>query len=310
MNYLGIDVGGTNLKGAIVTEYGEIIEEASYPTHAQQGADAVAESIAKLIHHLSDGKEIAGVGLGCPGIVDNETGEVIYSCNLNWSKYPLREKLYALTGFRVQLGNDANVAALGEALVGAAKGAHSAVILTLGTGIGGGVVINGQMLVGYTGAASEIGHMVIVADGETCGCGRKGCFEAYASATALIRMTKEAMAQHPESKMHEIAAQYGAVDGRVAFAAQDAGDLYGDMVVKQYIHYLAIGVTNIINLFFPQVIAISGGVANQGEKLFAPLREEVFAQEYGVTYTSKHPKIVGCALGYQAGVIGAAMLAK
>ena len=310
MKYLGIDVGGTNLKGAIVTENGEIVKEAHCPTHAEQGADAVAESVAGLIRQLSDGEEIAGVGLGCPGIVDDESGEIVYSCNLGWVKYPLREKLRQLTGFSVKLGNDANVAALGEAMVGAAKGAQSAVILTLGTGVGGGVVIDGKMLVGYTGAASEMGHMVIEADGEPCACGRKGCFEVYASATALNRMTKEAMTQHPDSKMHEIAASYGEADGRVAFAAQEAGDPYGDAVVKKYIHYLAAGVTNITNLFFPEVIAISGGVANQGEKLFAPLREEVSRQEYGRSYTTKHPKIVGCALGYQAGVIGAAMLAK
>ncbi|MBQ0038521.1 MAG: ROK family protein [Clostridiales bacterium] len=310
MRYLGIDVGGTNLKGAVVTENGEILKEASCPTHADRGADAVADAISTLILDLTCGEEIVGVGVGCPGTVDDERGEVIYSCNLNWIHYPLREKLKERTGYTVKLGNDANVAALGEALVGAAKGAQSAVILTLGTGVGGGVVIDGKLLQGYTGAASELGHMVIVDGGRKCGCGRMGCFEAYASAEALSRMTREAMAQHPESQMHRLAADYGAVDGRVAFDAQAAGDAAGDAVVRQYIHYLAVGVANIVNLFFPEVIAISGGVAKQGERLLAPLRQEVSALEYGAAYTVKHPRIVGCTLGYQAGVIGAALLAK
>ena len=198
---------------------------------------------------------------------------------------------------------------MAEVVVGAAKGAESAVVVTLGTGVGGGVVINGKLLTGYTGAASELGHMVIVADGEDCACGRKGCFEAYASATALIRMTREAMAKHFESSMHQIAAEQG-VDGRTAFTAQQMGDPAGEEVVKQYVHYLSIGIANIVNIFFPEVIALSGGVANQGENLLVPLREKVGQQEYGAAYTAKHPRIVCCTLGNTAGMIGAAMFAK
>lgn len=163
---------------------------------------------------------------------------------------------------------------------------------------------------GYTGAASELGHMVIVADGEDCACGRKGCFEAYASATALIRMTHEAMAKHLESTMHQIAAESGDVDGRTAFTAQQMGDTAGDEVVKTYVHYLSIGIANIVNIFFPEVIALFGGVANQGENLLVPLREKVGQQEYGASYTAKHPRIVCCTLGNTAGMIGAAMFTK
>ena len=310
MNYLGIDVGGTNLKGAVVTENGEVVREASRPTQAARGADIVADAIGELICELAAQEELGGVGLGCPGIVDNGRGEIVYSCNLNWVKYPLREKLKQRTGYAPELVNDANAAALGEAIAGAAKGAHSAVILTLGTGVGGGVVMDGKLLTGYTGAASELGHMVIAADGERCSCGRRGCFESYASATALARMTAEAMTRHPESRMHEFAAAYGVVDGRAAFDAQQAGDAAGDAVVKNYIHYLALGVANLVNVFFPEVIALSGGVAAQGERLLAPLRAEVSAQEYGASYPAKHPRIVGCTLGYRAGMIGAALLVR
>ena len=310
MNYLGIDLGGTNLKGAVITEEGEIIREASRPTHAERGADSVADAIGELICTLAAGEQIGGVGIGCPGTVDNVSGEVVYANNLNWVHYPLREKLRERTGFAVELVNDANAAALGEALVGAAKGAQSAVILTLGTGVGGGVVIDGKLLTGYTGAASELGHMVIAENGEQCSCGRRGCFETYASGAALTRMTEKAMAQHPDSSMHGLTKRYGGVDGRVAFEAQKAGDAAGDAVVKQYLRFLALGVAKLVNIFFPEVIALSGGVAEQGEHLLAPLREEVSKVEYGAAYTAKHPKIVSCTLGYRAGMTGAALFAK
>ena len=308
--YIGIDLGGTNIKGAVVNEQGEIIRQSACPTHAEQGVEAVTATIADMIRDLAKGEDIAGVGLGCPGIVDDKCGTVVYACNLGWINYDVRSALKKLTGFSVRLVNDANAAALAEVVAGAAKGAESAVVVTLGTGVGGGVVIGGRLLTGYTGAASELGHMTIVADGEPCACGRKGCFEAYASATALIRMTDEAMLAHPESAMHQIAAELGGVDGRTAFAAQQAGDSVGDAVVRQYIRYLSIGIANIVNIFFPEVVALSGGVANQGENLLAPLRREVSQQEYGAAYTAKHPRLVCCTLGNTAGMIGAAMFAK
>ena len=301
--YIGIDLGGTNIKGAVVNERGEIIRQSTCPTHAEQGAEAVTATIADMIRDLAKGEDIAGVGLGCPGTV-------VYACNLGWINYDVRGALKKMTGFSVRLVNDANAAALAEVVAGAAKGAQSAVMVTLGTGVGGGVVIGGKLLTGYTGAASELGHMTIVADGEPCACGRRGCFEAYASATALIRMTREAMAKHPESAMHQIAAEQGSVDGRTAFTAQQMGDMAGDEVVRTYVHYLSVGIANIVNIFFPEVVALSGGIANQGENLLAPLRREVSQQEYGAAYTAKHPRIACCTLGNTAGMVGAAMFAK
>ena len=210
----------------------------------------------------------------------------------------------------MRLANDANAAALGEVVAGCAKNVDSAVILTLGTGVGSGVVLNGKILTGYTGAASELGHMAIVNGGALCSCGRRGCLEAYASATALIRMTQEAMSAHPESLLHTIAHECGAVDGETAFIAKAQGDPVASTVIQQYIHYLSIGVANIINCFYPQVVALSGGIANQGEALLAPLRRAVEPQIFGGQYLRKHTKILCCTLGYRAGIIGAAMLSK
>ena len=310
MNYIGIDLGGTNIKGAVVNEAGEILREASRPTQVDKGPEAIADGIAAVIRELSGDGELGGVGLGCPGTVDDESGEVVCAFNLNLIHYDLRGAIRSRTGCEIRLGNDANVAALAEATVGVGKGAHSTVVITLGTGVGCGVVIEGRMLVGYTGAASELGHMVIAEDGAPCTCGRRGCFEAYASATALIRMTREAMAENPNSAMHAVAQENGAVDGRTAFQAKARGDAAAEEVVRRYVKYLAAGVTNVVNIFFPEVVAFSGGVANQGEELLAPLREEVARQEFGGAYVKRHARLVPCTLGYQAGVIGAALLAK
>ena len=273
--YIGIDLGGTNIKGALVSETGKILKQRSVPTHAEEGAEAVAKAIAAMICALAEGESVSGVGMGCPGTVDDREGTVVYACNLGWVHYDVRTALRVLTGYSVRLVNDANAAALAEAAVGAAKGAQSAVVVTLGTGVGGGVVLSGKLLT-----------------------------------TALIRMTREAMARHPQSALHRIAAENGGVDGRTAFLARQVGDAAGGEVIRQYIHYLAIGVGNIVNIFFPEVVALSGGIANQGENLLTPLREEVAQREYGAAYSKKHPRILCCTLGNDAGVIGAALFAK
>lgn len=285
MYYLGVDLGGTNIKAALVDADGAIIKEASTPTKLPRPAEAVCDDIAALCNQLAQGQQVAGIGVGCPGTVDG--GLVRYSNNLDWHDFAMGDYLRAKTGLPVALANDANAAAFGEALAGCAKGAESAVIITLGTGVGGGVVLGGKLLTGYT-----------------------GCLESLASATALIRMTKEAMAAHPESALHGIAAQSGGVNGRTAFDAAAQGDAAGKAVVEQYIHYLAVGVANMINIFFPEVIGLSGGVANQGENLLAPLRAAVGPMVFGNAYAQKHTRITTCTLGYRAGVIGAALLAK
>ena len=323
MYYLGVDLGGTNIKAALVDADGAIIKEASTPTKLLRPAEAVCDDIAALCNQLAQGQQVAGIGVGCPGTVDG--GLVRYSNNLDWHDFAMGDYLRAKTGLPVALANDANAAAFGEALAGCAKGAESAVIITLGTGVGGGirgVVLGGKLLTGYTGAAAEPGHMVILdtPDAPRCTCGRPGCLESLASATALIRMTKEAMAAHPESALHGIAAQSGGVNGRTAFDAAQQGDAAAAEVVARYAVYVAAGLTDfvnilapemiLLNIFFPEVIGLSGGVANQGENLLAPLRAAVGPMVFGNAYAQKHTRITTCTLGYRAGVIGAALLAK
>lgn len=305
--YLGVDLGGTNIKAALVDAEGNILNESSVPTNLPRQAEAVCDDIAALCTALADGVRVHGIGVGCPGTVDG--GVVRYSNNLNWHDFAMADYLQGKTGLPVRLANDANAAALGEALAGCAKGAESAVIVTLGTGVGGGVVLNGKLLTGYTGAASEPGHTVIcdTPNAPLCTCGRRGCFEAYASATALIRMTRQAMDAHPESALHTVAAN-GTVNGRTAFDAAELGDAAAKQVVDDYIHYLAVGIANLINMFFPQVIGLSGGVANQGENLLRPLRAAVQPMIFGDEYAKKHTTLTTCTLGYRAGVIGAALL--
>lgn len=313
MYYIGIDLGGTNIKGAAVSPGGNVLWEGSRPTHSELGPEHVADEIAALIRDLDakgSPENAAGVGLGCPGTVDPDAGIVRYANNLHWDLFDLRKALKQRTGYSVQLANDANAAALGEVAAGCAKDAESAVILTLGTGLGSGVVLGGKLLTGYSGAAAELGHSVIVDNGWPCTCGRRGCLEAYASATGLIRMTREAMEAHPESLLHELAAEQGTVDGQTAFLAKAQGDDTAAQVVRTYIHYLSLGIANIINCFYPQIVALSGGIAKQGDNLLVPLREEVASQVYGYRYLEKPTELICCSLGYQAGIIGAAMLAK
>ena len=310
MYYLGIDLGGTNIKAALVTESGEIVKEASTPTNLPRTGEEICDDIAALCGQLAQGEQVVGIGIGCPGTVDH--GVVLYSNNLDWHDFAMADYLKAKPGMQVYIGNDANVAALGEALAGCAKGAESAVIVTLGTGVGGGVVLGGRLLTGYTGAAAEPGHTVILdtPDAPLCTCGRRGCFESFASATALIRMTKEARAAHPESLLNTLALTENAVTGRTAFDAATKGDAAAQEVVDRYTRYLAVGVANLINIFFPEVIGLSGGVANQGENLLAPLRAAVEPMVFGNAFAKKHTRITTCTLGYRAGVIGAALLAK
>lgn len=310
--YLGVDLGGTNIKVALVSGSGAIHKELSIPTALPRPAEKICDDIAALCNKLCREADspVVGVGVGCPGTIDHNM--VLYSNNLDWHDFAMGRYLQTRVRLPVSIANDANVAALGEALAGCAKGAESAVVVTLGTGVGGGVVLDGKLLVGYTGAASEPGHMVICTDENAplCTCGRRGCLEAYASATGLIRMTKEAIAKHPDSAFAAFAAAQKRITGKTVFDAEKAGDPVAHEVVQEYIHYLAVGIANLINIFYPEVIGLSGGVANQGEALLEPLRKEVDSMVFGNSFAKKHTKIVTCTLGYQAGMIGAALLAK
>ncbi len=311
--YVGIDLGGTFIKGGIVDETGKILLVDKTPTEKEKGkdgADGVAENIAALVQSLMarqglKNTDVVGIGMGAPGMIDSQTGVVIYWNNMGWKDFALGEKLQALTGLPVKIANDANVAAIGEVKFGAARKFKSAVMITLGTGVGGGIVVDGKLVEGNKGAGAELGHSVIVFGGEKCTCGREGCLEAYASATALIRDTKRAMQAHKDSKMWEIGAIEN-VDGKTAFDYREK-DAYAKEVVDSYIAHLACGLVNFANIFRPEAIILGGGVCAEGENLVKPLQaimdREIFAGKMG-----PQVPIVTAELGNSAGLLGAAAL--
>ena len=308
--YVGIDLGGTFIKGGIVDDLGNIVYEDKTPTESEKGSEGVAQNIANLTEKLLKklgltSSDVVGLGMGVPGMIDSKAGNVIYSNNLHWKDFRIGEKVSSLTGLKVKIANDANVACLGEAKFGAAKGLDDVVLLTLGTGVGGGVVSEGKLMEGNKSAGAELGHSVIVVNGEQCTCGRKGCLEAYASATALIRDTKRAMEAHKDSKMWEIGS-LDKVTGKTAFDYKET-DPYAKEVVESYIEHLAEGITNFANIFRPEVVLLGGGVCAQGDVLVKPLQakldKDLFAGELG-----PQVKIRIAELGNSAGILGAAAL--
>ena len=308
--YIGIDIGGTNIKTGIVSESGEIVCEASVPTGAHRPQNVVLQDIIQTVKDSIkesglNMKEIKAIGMGSPGMMDYNTGSVIYNNNLGWRNFHICQHMRDAFGIPAILENDADAAALGEVVAGSARGAKSAMIITLGTGVGVGIVINDKI---YRG--SEFGHMVIAYGGRPCKCGRKGCFEAYCSATGLINMTKEAIEANPGGILAGVAqSEGGAVSGHTVFDAADKGDDDAKRVIDEYISYLAVGLGNLINGLNPEVVSIGGGIGKQGERLLVPLRERIIPEIYE-GLRNNFSKIVSCTLGYKAGLIGAAMAAK
>ncbi len=314
MYYLGIDLGGTNIATAVVNEAFEIIGRGKIKTRAPRPAaeicddmytasmDAVREAGLTL-------DDIYAIGLGCPGTVNRATGIIEFSNNLAWSNEPIQEMLESRFGRKVYMDNDANAAAYGEFLAGAGKGSNDFVAITLGTGVGGGVIVDGKLMCGSNYAGAELGHIVIQMNGAPCTCGRLGCWEAYASATGLINQTKCAMEANPNSKMWEIAGTLDKVNGLTAFDAWRAGDEAGANVVKQYVEYVACGVTNIINIFQPDVLCIGGGISKEGENILAPIRAYNEKNRFS-KYSTKQTEIKTAELGNDAGIIGAACLCR
>lgn len=316
MSYrVGIDLGGTNIVAGVVDENYEIIARASCKTNVPRPEAEICDSMAAIVKEaIKKAKlkmdDIDYIGIGVPGAVNPETRIIETSPNLffkNWEiAKMMEERLHKYT----KVENDANAAALGEFLAGSAKGTKNAIAITLGTGVGGGIVIDGKIYSGSNFAGAELGHMVIVKDGRECGCGRKGCWEAYASATALINMTKEAIRNEKAEfsyMLHLADDDIDNVNGKTAFDAQQAGDNTGAEVVDQYISYLATGLINIINIFQPDVLCIGGGIAGQGDNLLTPLRA-IIEKERFTKYNEKQTKVCIATLGNDAGIIGAACL--
>jgi len=309
MYYIGVDIGGTNISAGAVNAEGELLLKKSVKTEKERSYKEILADIITLIREViaESGEGAVSIGLGCPGSCNKSTGVVEFSGNLNWHNVPLTEDVKRETGLPVFIENDANAAAYGEFAAGAAKGSNSAIIITLGTGVGAGIIIDRKLFCGENFAGGEIGHMVINADSDLpCTCGRKGCFEVFSSATGLIRMTKEAMLNNPDSAMHTIAQELGKTSARTAFMAAKQGDTAGKSVVDDYIKYLACGITNVINAFQPDCLCIGGGVCNEGDYLLVPLRELV-AKEVYTRNSAKNTEILICKLGNDAGIIGAAL---
>lgn len=314
MYTIGIDLGGTNIVASVVNDEYKIIATSKTPTNSPRSAEEIFDDIAEVCEEAVKSAgltmdDIESVGMGTPGTV-NADGVIEFANNLAFNNVPARTMLAKRLNKpeeKVFIENDANCAALGEAKAGVGNGAKDFVAVTLGTGVGSGVIIDGKIVNGVNYAGGECGHMVIVVDGEQCSCGRKGCWEAYASATALIRQTKKAMEEYPDSLMHKLAKEEGKVSGRTAFDAMRLGDIAGIKVVDDYIKYVACGLINLVNALQPEIICIGGGICNEGETLMKPLRRFVQAERYSI-HSKIQTKIVKAELGNDAGVIGAALL--
>lgn len=315
---IGIDLGGTNIAGGIVNEQYQIVAKASAPTGAgERTAEEITDAIAALCATLA-GKvgvtlgEVAAIGIASPGIADHERGVVVYSCNLPFRNFAIAGQVAAKTGVsRVHLENDANAAAWGEAVAGAARGTKNSVMITLGTGVGGGVIIDGKVFSGFNFAGTELGHVVIEQGGALCGCGRRGCWEAYSSATGLIRMTREKIeACHRDNRptlLESVAAEEGKISGKTAFVAMRRGDAAARETVEIYARYLATGLTNMINIFQPEVLSVGGGISGEKQGLLDLIVPQIHAEQYGTGYVTP-TRIVIAELGNDAGIIGAAFL--
>ncbi len=314
--YLGIDLGGTRTKAGIVDETGLVQYKNQIRTEVARDPRLVFNDIADLAERTIAAAgivpaDIAAIGLGSPGTTDNNSGTLIFAGNLTalngWNfRSAFHQRFNELPFF---IGNDANCAALAEAVAGAARGSSSSVTVTLGTGVGGGIIRNGSIDAGFNGAGSELGHTTLIAGGEPCTCGRHGCFEVYASATALIRETHRAAAGNPDSMLNRLIAENnGKANGRTAFIGSRAGDAAAAAVIENYIAMLAEGIANIINFCMPEMIVLGGGIAGEGEDLLLPVRERALALAFlpaGVAKT----RIELALTGNDAGIIGAALLA-
>ncbi len=310
MYRIGIDLGGTNIAVGVVNEAYEIVSHTSVPTLAHRSPEAVIADMGDAVQSALDqaglsAAQCASIGVGSPGTCDSERGVVVRAYNLGWHEVPVCRMLTDRFGIPARLSNDANCAALAEYVAGAGVGCRNMVLITLGTGVGGGIIINGKIYAGMRSAGAELGHTVLVLDGEPCTCGRRGCWEAYASATALIRQTGQAALAHPDSLLATVPA--GEINGRTAFDAADRGDAAAIAVVNRYCEYVAAGLTDLVNALAPERILLGGGISRQGERLLGPVREYVathcFGQREGAV-----PLIAAARLGNEAGIIGAAAL--
>lgn len=305
---IGVDLGGTNIVAGLVNEFHKILHKISIKTNVPRPAEEIGRDIGNLCYQLCRDtgipfENVEQIGIGSPGTICN--GIVRIAENLGFVNVPLAEIVADFTHKNVTLINDGNAAAYGEMIAGCGKGCHSLVAITLGTGVGGGIIVDGKILEGFNGAAGEIGHIIVKSGGNLCVCGCHGCLEAYCSATALIKATREAMCAHPESVLNRLVSSPDQVNGKTAFDGMRAGDSMSVAIVNTFINTLADGVASLIQLFQPETICIGGGISYEGDTLLIPLRKRVYELVYpGVFYEKTKIKIA--ELGNDAGIIGAA----
>lgn len=312
MYYIGIDVGGTNLAAGLVDEHGQLIYKVSRSVNAQMGdIDLCRELVSLSRQVVTDSKksldDVAAVGVGLPGLVDNERGIVVNTPNMPFRNTPLRSVFLSKWNIPVYLGNDANCAAVAEYKAGTARGCDPMVMVTIGTGLGGGMICGGKLFTGYAGSGMEVGHMIVEPGGQQCGCGNLGCWEQYGSASALIRITRQAMHNKRDSMLWDLChGDPAKVVGRTAFDGARQGDICAQKVLGVYRRGLAVGLINLVNIIQPEIICLGGGVSNaEDELLLAPLRDLV---RQG-TFDKDNPvRLERASLGNDAGIIGAAFL--
>lgn len=313
MYTIGIDIGGMSIKTGLVDDNGVIIEQTRVKTAKTAGEcikDMVDQIRFLLKNHSLKDEDIRGIGIGCPGAVERATGKVVFLPNLSWENVPLVNELKKHVNTEIIISNDANVAALGEAIYGVAKNYDTSIMFTLGTGVGGGIVIDKKLYEGGQSRGAELGHITLFADGKPCTCGRRGCIECYTSATALIIQTKEAMLKDRESLMWKfVNGEIEKVDGRTAFECEKRGDVTAKQVVDKYIEYLGESALNMFNIFRPDAFIIGGGISAQGKNLTDRL--EAYCEKFDYGYkNAPRAKILTAMLGNDAGIIGAAALLK
>lgn len=319
MYRIGVDLGGTNIAVGLVDDGYKIINKVSLPTGKERSGEFIVKDMAELCKNVCKDADVSlsdvkAIGIASPGVANHDNGTVEYANNLKFKHFPIADLLKEYLGEgspRIYLENDANAAAWGEAVAGAAKGSRNSVMITLGTGVGGGIIIDGKIYSGFNYAGAELGHIVIQHNGRQCSCGRRGCWEAYSSATGLINMTndkiKECSEQGRDTLMVELAKSKGKVSGRTAFDAMRMGDEAGREVVDEYISYLACGLANIINIFQPEILSIGGGISNEGQFLIDLILPLIRDEQYGLGFVDL-TDIRIAKLGNDAGIIGAALL--
>lgn len=313
MKYIGVDLGGTNIVVGLIEEDGSILKSLNTPTQKERGIELIFDDIISMCNTLIkafklDETTLKGIGIGIPGTIDNKKGVIVYSNNIKIDNFNVREYTKNKLNYPINMANDADCAALGEVVAGSAKGCLDAVILTLGTGVGGGVVIDGKIFSGFYPGGAELGHQIIVKGGRQCTCGNKGCLETYASATGLIlSATQKAMLNQDSLLYKLVEGDMDKMNAKIPFDAAQAGDRIGQEVIDEYMEYLGIGIANVVNIFKPEMVLLGGGVCKQEEKLTVPLTAIVKEMIFGGDMPTE---IKTASLGNDAGLIGAAMLGR